>query len=239
MGIRQTWSKGRRICFKATLSGKVMLYINVIFLKTARSIENFCEIKGGKLFHWKKPFCLYSTIPPQPVQSKESGFVQTLQCKFFWPSVRAINHFSARRAALCGHHVLFLTAQRCFDDGWQSSVSGSCLLALLIGGNVSEPVGMSEWPNYEGVENARANVQRCEQGWCLSALLLQTAMHACRLCKALAKLSRTASVGWQGRGKEEASAVHGPVLSPVLALGRRYCCSLTKRNLNWRAWSEF
>lgn len=116
----------------------------------------------------KKPFCLYLTIPPQPLQSKESGFVQTLQCKFFCPCVRVINHFAARRAALCGHHVLFLTAQRCFDDGWQSSVSGSCLLALLIGGNVSEPVGMSEWPNYEGVENARANVQRCEQGWCPS-----------------------------------------------------------------------
>lgn len=132
-----------------------MLYINVIFLKTARSIENFCEIKCGKLFHWKTPFCLYLTIPPQRLQSKESGFVQTLQCKIFWPSVRAINHFAVRRAALCGQHVLLLTARRCFDDGWQSSVSGSCLLTLVIGGNVPEPVGMSEWPNYEGVENAK------------------------------------------------------------------------------------
>lgn len=155
MGIRGTWSKGGRICFKATLSGRVMLYINVIFLKTARSIENFREIKCGKLFHWKNPFCLYLTIPPQHLQPKESGFVQTPQCKFFWPSVRAINHFAVRRAALCGQHVLFLTARRCFDDGWQSSMSGSCLLTLVIGGNVSEPVGMSEQPNYEGVENAK------------------------------------------------------------------------------------
>lgn len=64
--------------------------------------------------------------------------------------MRVINHFTIRRTALCGQHVLFLTAQRCFDDGWQSSVSRSCLLTLVIGGNISEPLGMSECPNYEG-----------------------------------------------------------------------------------------
>lgn len=98
---------------------------------------------------------MYLTTPLQRLQSKESGFVQTLQCKFFWPSVGAINHFAVRRAALCDQHVLFLTAQRCFDDGWQSSVSGSCLLTSVIGGHISEPVGTSEPPNYEGVENAK------------------------------------------------------------------------------------
>lgn len=241
LGIRGTWSKGRRIWFKAILSGRVMLYIHVIFLKTDRSIENFREIKCGKLFHWKKPFCLYLTIPPQHLQSKESGFVQILQCKFFWPSVRAINHFAVRRAALCGQHVLFLTAQRCFDDGWQSSVSGSCLLTLVIGGNVSEPVGMSEWPNYEEVENAKPML-RCEQEWCLSALPLQTATHTCWLCKALAKpaLSRMARVGRQGRGKEEASAGHGPMHSfPRPCTWKEVLLLSNKEKLKWRAWSEF
>lgn len=144
LGIRGSWSKGRRICFKATLSGRVMLYINMIFLKTARSVENFREIKCGKLFHGKKTLLFVFNHSTATSAIQRSGFVQTLQCKFFWPSVRAINHFVVRRAALCGQHVLFLTAQRCFDDGWQSSVSGSCLLTLVIGGNISEPVGMSE-----------------------------------------------------------------------------------------------
>jgi len=39
----------------------------------------------------------------------------------------------------------------------------------------------------------------------------------------------------KGRGKEGALAGHGSRCSPILALGRRYCCSLTKGNLNWRA----
>lgn len=103
----------------------------------------------------KNPFCLYLTIPQQSLQSKESVFFQTLQCKFFWPSVRAINHCAVRETTLCGQHVLFLTTQRCFDDGWQSNMSGSCLLTLVIGGNILDLAAMSEWPNYEGVENAK------------------------------------------------------------------------------------
>lgn len=96
-----------------------------------------------KIIPLKNLFCLYLTVPLEHLQSKESSIVQTLQCKFFWPSVRAINHFAVRRAAFCGQHVHFLSMQRCFDDGWQSSMSGSCLLMLVIGGNISEPVGMS------------------------------------------------------------------------------------------------
>lgn len=84
---------------------------------------------------------------------QRKGLCSTLQCQFFWPSVRVINHFAVRRAALCGQHILFLTAQRCFGDGWQGSVSGTCLLTEVIGGNISEPVAKSEWPNH-GVENA-------------------------------------------------------------------------------------
>lgn len=115
-----------------------------------------------KIFHWEKQnktkqiFCLYLAILLQHLCSKESNFAQILQCKFFWPSVGAINHFIIRRAALCGWHVLFLTTRRCSVDGWQSSVSGSHLLILVIGGNVSEPVGMSEQPDCEGLENAKA-----------------------------------------------------------------------------------
>lgn len=103
-----------------------------------------------------KNFCFYLTILLQHLWSKENNCVQIIQCKFFWPSMGAINHFIIRRTALCGWHVLFLTTRRCSVDGWQSCMSGSHLLILVIGGNVSEPVGMSEQPDCEGLENAKA-----------------------------------------------------------------------------------
>lgn len=193
------------------------------FLKTVRSIENFHEIKCGKLFSWKKVFYLYSTIPPQRLQSKGRVFVQTPQCQLFWPSVRVTNNFAVWRAALCGQHVLFLTAQRCFDDGWQSSVSGTCLLTWVIGGNVSEPVARSEWPNH-GMENANAGLRGVSKDGA-SLPYPHNHTHTCWLCKVLAKpvLSRIVSgsrrweerIGQDRRGQEEGPAGHGHIPAPL------------------------
>lgn len=150
--------------------------------------------------------------------------------------MRAINHFAVSRAALCGQHVLFLTARRCFDDGWQSSMSGSCLLTSVIGGSVSEPVGMSEQPNYEGVENAKPMLRGVSKDGASLPFLSKLPRTPASSAKHLQTCTLEDGACRQaGRGKEEASAGRGPMHSPILALGRRHCCSLTKTNLNWRA----
>lgn len=134
-------------------------------------------------------------------------------------------------------NVLFLTTRRCFDDGWQSSVSGSRSLTLVIGGNVSEPVGVSERPNYEGVENAKPMLRGVSQD---GALPLCPSSPDCHThLPAL----QSAWDAWASQdvsaGREAASSGPWPWPQALpLALERRDGCSLTKRNLIWRAWSE-
>lgn len=134
-------------------------------------------------------------------------------------------------------NVLFLTTRRCFDDGWQSNMSGSRSLTLLIGGNISEPVGMSEQPNYEGAENAKPMLRGVSKDGALPLCpsspnchthlpVLQSAWEAWASQDVLA-----------GREREEGGIVWLWPQALPLALGRRYGCSLTKRNLNWRSWS--
>lgn len=209
-----------------------MLYINVIFWKTARSIENFHEMKCIKLFHWKKFFYLYLTIPPQHLQSKGRVFVQTPQCQFFWPSVRALNHFAVRRAALCGQHVFFLTAQRCFDDGWQSSVSGTCLLTAVMGGNISE------WHCLSGQIMEWKMPSPCSEVWarmlpvCPSPPTTHTPVGSAKCWQSLCSRGQRVAAGEkreQDRSGEERSrhqlamATYPP---DILAVGRKHCCSL-------------
>lgn len=110
-------------------------------------MENCSPGKKSLLFAFN-----YSTAV-STIQRKKLCSISTLQISLAFSE--AINHFAVRRAALCGQYGLSLTAQKCFDDGWQSSVSGSCLLTSVRGGNVSELVGMPEQSNCEGVENAK------------------------------------------------------------------------------------
>lgn len=62
----------------------------------------------------------------------------------------------------------------------------------MIGGNISEPVAMSEWPNHEGVENAEPVLRGVSKDGA-SLPFPSKHTHTCRLCKVLAKpvLSRT------------------------------------------------
>lgn len=188
-----------------------------------------------KIIPQKIPFCLYLTIPQQRLQCKESGFVQTLQCKFFWPSVRAINHFAIRKTALCGQHVLFLTTQRCFDDGWQSNVSGSCLLTLVIGGNISDLVAMSEWPNCEGVENAKPMLRGISKGGVSLPFPSKLLHKPASSTKHLQSLHSWGCLSACRR--EEKRSWPWPHVLPH-PYTRKVLIIFT-RNLNWRAWSDF
>lgn len=93
----------------------------------------------------------------------------------------------------------------------------------MIGGNVSEPVARSEWPNH-GMENASAGLRGVSKDGA-SLPYPHNHTHTCWLCKVLAKpvLSRIVSgsrrreerIGQDRGGQEEGPAGHGHIPPPL------------------------